>query len=146
MHKAYSEILSLMNEYCFRVDTADFNGFAELFENASFGVIGDPKGPSKGKSEVLEYLDRVILYDGKPMTKHTMTNVQIDIDEASKKAKAQSYLTVMQAVPPDFPLQPIFSGHYHDTFEQVDGIWRFTIREISPDLIGDLSFHLRETL
>ena len=80
------------------------------------------------------------------MTKHTMTNVQIDIDEASKKAKAQSYLTVMQAVPPDFPLQPIFSGHYHDTFEQVDGIWRFTIREISPDLIGDLSFHLRETL
>jgi len=35
----------------------------------------------------------------------------------------------------------IFSGHYHDKFERVTGHWRFKLREISPDLVGDLSRH-----
>ncbi len=142
MNKAYKDILSLMNEYCYRIDKGDIEGFAELFENGSFGVIGSDDGMLNGKDEVLKYLSRVIMYDGKPNTKHCLTNVQIDIDEEAGTAKTQSYVTVIQAVPPDFPLQPIFSGHYHDSFEYVDGQWRFHTREISPDLIGDLSVHL----
>ena len=51
------------------------------------------------------------------------------------------YVTVFQALPPDFPLQPIFLGHYHDVFEKVGGEWRFKSRNISPDLIGDLRYH-----
>jgi hypothetical protein len=47
----------------------------------------------------------------------------------------------LQAVPPDFPLQAIFSGHYHDRFERIQASWRFVRREISPDLLGDLSRH-----
>ena len=83
----------------------------------------------------------VTLYDGKPHTKHVMSNVQIDVDESGSTATAQSYITVFQALPPDFPLQPIFLGHYHDVFEKVGGEWRFKSRNISPDLIGDLRYH-----
>jgi hypothetical protein len=142
MNKAHKDILNLMNEYCYRIDKGDIEGFAELFAHASFGVSGSDDGVMKGKDEVLKYLSRVIMYDGKPNTKHCMTNVQIDIDEEAGTAKTQSYVTVFQAVPPDFPLQAIFSGHYYDTFEITDGQWLFRTREISPDLIGDLSLHL----
>ncbi len=55
---------------------------------------------------------------------------------------ARCYFTVLQAVP-GLPLQPILAGQYHDEFEQVDGDWRFTDRLILPDLLGDLSRHMR---
>jgi hypothetical protein len=86
-------------------------------------------------------LENVIEYDGKIHTKHVMSNVQIDVGSSGEKASAQCYITVFQAVPPEFPLQAIFIGHYYDSFEKVDSAWRFVRREISPDLLGDLSFH-----
>ena len=44
---------------------------------------------------------------------------------------------------PELPLQAIASGRYHDTFERVEGIWRFATRDYSMlDYIGDLSQHL----
>jgi hypothetical protein len=139
MNRTYNEILYLMNEYCYRVDNGDLEGFADLFAHASFGILGSPMGPVTGKDEVLEFMSRVIMYDGKPNTKHCLTNIQVDIDEESGTAKSQSYVTVYQAVPPNFPLQVVFCGHYRDTFKKVDDTWQFRTREISPDLVGDLS-------
>jgi hypothetical protein len=130
-----------MNEYCYRLDTGDFDGFAELFQHATWLIRGDPEGGDTGVEAVRETLQQIILYDGKPNTKHVMSNVQIDVDESPNRAGAQCYITVFQAVPPDFPLQPIFSGHYYDTFERIDGNWHFVLRDISPDLVGDLSRH-----
>jgi hypothetical protein len=141
MSEARTSIHRIMNEYCYRLDTGDFDGFAELFDHATWLIRGDPDGGDTGAAAVRETLQQVILYDGKPNTKHVMSNVQIDVEESSKRAEAQCYITVFQAVPPDFPLQPIFSGHYHDIFEKVDGRWRFSSREIVPDLVGDLSRH-----
>jgi len=141
MNDSKHTILHLMNEYCYRIDSGDLEGFARLFEHATFHVLGDPDGARTGSGEVLELLRQVTLYDGKPLTKHVLSNVQIDVDEADGTATAQSYITVYQAVPPDFPLQAIFIGHYHDQFERAGSGWRFRQREISPDLIGDLSFH-----
>lgn len=141
MTNAREDILRLMSEYCFRLDVGDFDGFAELFRDAAWHVLGDPRGGDIGAAAVRETLQQVILYDGKPNTKHVMSNVQIDVDETANRADSQCYITVFQAVPPDFPLQPIFIGHYYDKFARVDGRWRFESREISPDLIGDLSRH-----
>jgi hypothetical protein len=134
-------ITRLMNEYCYRIDAGDLEGFASLFENGSFGIVGDPSGPDLGKGAVLDTLRNVILYDGKPRTKHVMSNAQIDVDESGAEASAQCYITVLQAVPPDFPMQPIFAGHYRDRFVKRAGGWQFAAREISPDLLGDLSRH-----
>jgi len=141
MTEAHDAIRRLMNAYCYRIDAGDLDGFAELFRHATWRIGGDSGGGDTGAAAVRETLQQIILYDGKPNTKHVMSNVQIDVDEASHQAEAQCYITVFQAVLPDFPLQPIFSGHYHDRFAQVDGAWRFVEREISPDLIGDLSRH-----
>ncbi len=141
MSDSKAAILGLMNEYCYRVDAGNFDGFASLFEHGSFHVLGDPAGALLGKEAVLGLLENVTLYDGVPHTKHVLTNVQIDVDESGNSATAQSYVTVFQALPPDFPLQPIFIGHYYDTFEFTSGAWRFKSREISPDLIGNLSRH-----
>jgi len=141
MSEAREAILHLMNEYCYRIDAGDKEGFANLFDQGTFVLQGDPGGGDTGTAAVLKMLENVILYDGKTHTKHVMSNVQIDIDESGEKATAQSYVTVFQAVPPDFPLQAIFIGHYYDSFEKVASAWCFTRREISPDLLGDLSFH-----
>lgn len=134
-------ILRLMNEYCYRIDAGDKEGFARLFEQGTFLLRGDPSGGDTGAEAVLKMLENVILYDGKTLTKHVMSNVRIDIDPSGEKAAAQSYITVFQAVPPEFPLQAIFIGHYYDTFEKIGTEWHFARREISPDLLGDLSFH-----
>jgi len=135
------DILRLMNDYCYAVDGGDLDRFASLFERASFQITGDPGGALKGSEAVRKMLRNVTLYDGKPQTKHVMTNVQIDVDESGTGATAQCYITVFQALPPDFPLQPIFIGHYHDVFVKAGDGWHFKSRTISPDLIGDLTCH-----
>ena len=134
-------ILTLMNNYCFLIDGGDLQGFADLFSHGTWLVQGDPTGGDTGSGAVMETLQNIILYDGKPNTKHVMSNIQLAVDAAGEFAQAQCYITVYQAVPPDFPLQPIFIGHYHDSFEHIDGKWRFTLRDIHPDLAGDLSRH-----
>lgn len=141
MSGSVDAIRRLMNEYCFRIDAGDLAGFAALFAHGTWWVRGDPAGGATGAAAVRERLAKVILYNGTPNTKHVMTNVEVNVDEPGVRATAQCYITVLQAVLPDFPLQAIFSGHYHDRFECVDGRWRFALREISPDLLGDLSRH-----
>jgi hypothetical protein len=141
MNTAQESILTLMNEYCYRIDQGDFQGFADLFSHGTWRVQGDPSGGDTGSAAVMETLKNIILYDGKPNTKHVMSNVQIEVDAGGETASAQCYITVNQAVLPHFPLQPIFIGHYFDTFRCVDGVWHFTFRDIRPDLAGDLSHH-----
>jgi len=141
MSDAQHSVNRLMNEYCYAIDRGDLDGFANLFANGRFEIIGDPGGPMRGSEAVRRMLDNVTLYDGKPNTKHVMSNLQIDVSEDGRSAVAECYITVFQGLPPDFPLQPIFLGHYQDKFEEIDGAWRFSSRRISPDLIGDLSRH-----
>jgi hypothetical protein len=141
MSDSRESILRLMNEYCYRIDSGDLQGFANLFEHGTWLVQGDPKGGDTGSSAVMETLQNIILYDGKPHTKHVMSNIHVAIDDGGDSAQAQCYITVYQAVAPDFPLQPIFVGHYRDQFARVGGEWHFTMRDISPDLAGDLSRH-----
>ncbi|MFT4824195.1 MAG: hypothetical protein ACI9DH_001654 [Halioglobus sp.] len=141
MNSAQDGILALMNQYCYRIDAGDLQGFADLFSQGTWLVRGDPSGGDTGADAVMETLSNIILYDGKPNTKHVMSNIQIEVNPDGRSATAQCYITVNQAVPPDFPLQPIFIGHYYDNFNCMDGNWHFTLRDISPDLAGDLSRH-----
>ena len=125
-----------------RFDAGDPEGVAGLFAEATYGGEGGPV--REGSEAVLAALrGAVVLHDGLPHTKHVVTNVTVDLDEAAGTAAARSYFTVLQARP-DLPLQPIIAGRYHDRFERVDGRWRFADRQIIPDLIGDLSRHLRD--
>jgi len=128
-------ILALMGEYCDSIDRGDLAGCAELFADGAWGIEGDL---AQGSDAVKAVLDNVTLYDGRPMTRHLASNVQITVDEDS--AKAQSCITVMQGLP-DFPLQAIFIGTYFDRFERQGDQWVWRERRIQPDLVGDLSRH-----
>jgi ketosteroid isomerase-like protein len=134
-------IRTLIHEYAERIDTGDLDGLAALFTDATWGSPGRGT-PLRGAEQVRRGYDGVILYDGSPSTKHVISNVTIEL-AGDGTASARSYFTVLQARP-DFPLQPIIAGRYHDRFERVDGRWRFADRQIIPDLIGDLSRHLRD--
>ena len=66
--------------------------------------------------------------------------VRLRIDDDAQGAKVQSRYLVLQETP-DFPLQPIIVGRYHDRFARVDGAWRFAERRFLIDLIGEMSAH-----
>jgi uncharacterized protein (TIGR02246 family) len=133
-------IRSLIHEYAERIDNGDLDGVAALFTHGTWSSPGRGT-PLRGADQVRRAYDGVILYDGTPSTKHVISNVTIELMD-DHTATARSYFTVLQARP-DLPLQPIIAGRYHDRFERVDGRWRFADRQILPDLIGDLSRHLR---
>ena len=134
------EILHLINRYAFTIDTGDLDGFASLFEHGEWTTEGAK--PNIGKDQVLEILSTVKIYeDGTPKTKHVTSNVDLQIDENAGSATGECYVTVFQQTN-DFPLQAIFSGHYFDNFECIQGTWRFKKRLIRYALVGDLSAHL----
>ncbi|HWP66089.1 MAG TPA: nuclear transport factor 2 family protein [Candidatus Limnocylindria bacterium] len=134
-------ITALIHAYAERLDEGDLDGVAALFAEATWRTPERP-APLRGAAAVRRAYDGVILYDGRPCTKHVITNVTIEIDPGAATARARSYFTVLQARP-DLPLQAIICGRYHDAFVRDGGGWRFADRLILPDLIGDLSRHLR---
>jgi 3-phenylpropionate/cinnamic acid dioxygenase small subunit len=135
-------ITALVYRYAELIDAGDLDGVAALFEHATWGA-GTRSERLRGTEAVRRGYGGVILYeDGTPRTKHVITNLVIDVAEASTQAVARSYFTVLQATE-GIPLQPIIAGRYQDRFERVDGTWRFSERIIHPDLQGDLSKHMR---
>lgn len=136
--RAEQQILALMVEYCDSIDRGDLDACAALFRNGRWGIAGQL---AEGEAAVRALLANVTLYDGVPRTRHLMSNVLIEVGAAGDRATARSCLMVMQGVPPDFPIQPIFIGSYRDVFVREAGQWRFVERVIFPDLVGDLSRH-----
>jgi ketosteroid isomerase-like protein len=134
-------IRALIHRYAELIDLGDLDGLAAMFADATWSSPGRG-APLRGAEQVRHAYDGVILYDGVPSTKHVISNVTIEIAGDGTTATARSYFTVLQGRP-DFPLQPVIAGRYHDKFERVDDGWRFADRQIIPDLIGDLSQHLR---
>lgn len=133
-------ITALVMAYAERLDAGDLDGVAALFAHATWRSPARAE-PLRGAAAVRGAYDGVLLYDGIPSTRHVVTNLVVEI-ESPDRARAHSYFTVFQARP-DFPLQAIICGRYHDAFERADGTWRFADRLILPDLIGDLRRHLR---
>ena len=134
-------ILALIHSYAERLDEGDLDGVAALFAEATWRTPARTE-PLRGAAAVGRAYDGVLLYDGRPSTKHVITNVTIEIAADAATASARSYFTVLQARP-ELPLQPIICGRYHDAFARGAGGWRFADRLILPDLIGDLSRHMR---
>ncbi len=133
-------IAALVHAYAERVDAGDLEGVARLFADATYRSA---RGVYQGAEAVLAVLRRrVILHDGSPLTKHVITNLSIEVEEATDTAGARSYYTVLQATPA-LGLQPILAGFYEDRFVRTRGAWRFVERLVHVDLVGELSEHVR---
>jgi 3-phenylpropionate/cinnamic acid dioxygenase small subunit len=139
------QIENLLYTYAERIDAGDLPGVAELFRHGQ--ILPSPDAPREatfvGVEQVLSmYQASTRIYeDGTPRTRHLTTNAIIEVGADQEEAKARSYYTVLQKTEV-LPLQPIISGHYHDTFHRVEGVWCFETRTMFIDLVGDLSQHL----
>lgn len=133
------EIRALIHAYADRVDRGDIDGVADLFAHAS---VVSSAGQAFSGREVLRELwaAGLQMHDGSPRTHHLISNVDVWVSDDGQHAEAKSYATVIQAAP-GFPLQVIVASRHEDTFEKVNGLWRFAERRDFRDLEGDLSHH-----
>jgi hypothetical protein len=135
-------IEALIFDYADRIDRGDFAAVGALFAD---GAVAGPDGTpiARGQAAVQRLYERTTrrYEDGTPRTKHVTTNLRIELDLGRGEAGAQSYFTVLQALP-GFPLQPIVAGRYADRFAEQAGAWRFRERRMFLDLVGDVSRHL----
>ena len=152
---AVHDITNLIYGYAEALDRGDLEAVGACFEHCTIRVDGLPN-MARGTAEVLEFFKPVIFYKGNavaaqgdpdsvPATRHLTTNLIIHVGDDLRTATAKSYFTVIQGRP-DFPLQPVIAGRYHDRFECVDRRWRFSERLEFIDLVGDLSRHLTMTI
>lgn len=139
-------ISRLMHQYGYRIDDGDFAGVGDLFRRGRLVMLGSRPVTLEGAEAVHRAMeDALIVYDGgTPRTKHLTSNILVDLDDDARRATARCYVTVLQAVAGDLPLQPIFSGNYQDRFARADDGWYFEERVIRSDLIGDMSRHRRD--
>lgn len=140
---SYDEIRNLIFNYAERMDAGDFEAIADMFAHTRISVDGSDD-VVQGRDAVLAAYEGAsrIYGNGTPNTKHVITNVIVQVDEANDAATSRSYFTVLQAVPERLELQPILAGRYSDSFERVEGIWRMATMHVIWDLMGDLSAHL----
>lgn len=135
-------ITNLLYRYAELMDAGKLEEVAAMFEHARVTLGGGKV--VEGAAPMLEQWRAFVRIHpcGTPRTRHVITNPIVEIDEAVGRASCRSVYTVFQQTP-ELPLQAIASGRYHDTFERVEGIWRFATRDYSMlDYIGDLSQHL----
>jgi len=137
-------IPNLLHTYAMRFDDGDFEGAAALFDKGSVVAGGQPIA---GRIAIMAmWRQWVKTYDGKPLTRHLITNPIIDLAEDGASATCQSQWTVIQAAP-GFPLQIVASGRYRDSFVCDAAGWHFTSREyVQTDLVGDSSAHTLQSL
>jgi 3-phenylpropionate/cinnamic acid dioxygenase small subunit len=138
--EAFEAIRNLLGRYCELMDAGDWDGLGDLFADAV--LLDDTSGAevARGRDGVRRLYAATQTYDGSPRTRHLTTNTIIEMGDADR-ATARSAFVVFQATDA-LPLQPIAAGRYRDSFECVDGQWRFTERRFALDLTGDLSHHL----
>jgi len=140
-------IENLMFRYSEAIDAGDFDAIGVIF--AKGRMVGPDGGISGDGHEGVKaiYDQSTQLYeDGTPKTQHVNSNLIFEFAEDGRSARVRSRFTVFQALP-DFPLQPIITGHYADEFayNEQDG-WHFVERGMRPVLLGDLSRHLKYEL
>jgi hypothetical protein len=136
-----SQVAALVHRYPELIDSGDFDGIGRLFAHA---VLRSGDSEVSGGDELVPMLKRLVrtYEDGRTSTKHLVTNLVVDVAPDRRTATARSYVTVLQARPPQLPLQIIASNRHFDRFERVDGEWRFAERVDIQDLAGDLSHHI----
>jgi 3-phenylpropionate/cinnamic acid dioxygenase small subunit len=133
-------VRNLIATYAERLDGGDLDGFAALFEGARLRTDGNPAGYD-GAAAVREMVRTfVLLYDGRPSTKHVTTDIGVRFDDADN-ATVRSSFSVFQCRP-ELPLQVVIAGRYVDRVQRGDRGWQFIERTIHADLVGDLRFHV----
>ena len=139
-------IENVMVLYTEALDSGAFETLGELFEHGSVTIEGGPHSGrhASGAQDVADLYRSIVALDPEfdTGTRHFITNIFIETDEAGRNAIARSYFAVTQQTTA-LPLQLVACGGYHDRYEVIDARWRFRARRIVCDQVGDLSQHMR---
>lgn len=144
-------IEGIMFGYAEGIDTGNLEVVAPLFAQ---GVMVMPDGSElNGPDEVFQTFSQVIIFydeDEKvvpyqrgacsPRTKHMITNITFDFDNAVRHADVRSYVTVYQSL--GGANEIIVGGRYIDRYELMIQGWVLVRREVYLENVGDLSRHL----
>lgn len=130
MCESARHIEGLLHLYAELMDDGRFADAAELFTDAQIQRSG-PDGPEiTPGTGLLEYWTaRVPLHeDGTPRTKHVISNVVVDVDEAAGTASSRCYYTILRP-DPQGGVRIASSGRYHDRFTRDGQQWRWAFRD-----------------
>ena len=125
MTDARQAIEHLIFTYARSVDQADFAALGAMFEHATVSA-NTSDDTARGGAAIAALWSGVneVHPDGTLRTRHLVTNLDLDLDEAGDRASVDSYRMVFQQTE-RLPLQPNAGGRYRDTFVRVDGVWRY---------------------
>lgn len=143
MSHAHAAIANILYRYAELIDAGDFDGIGQLFQHAVLESEGTAMRTQGAAAIARQYHETTRCYPdtGTPKTKHVITNVWTEVDEAAGSARSRAYYTVFQATE-TLPLQPVITGHYHSEYRCVGGEWRIVRHVFFVDQVGDLSQHL----
>ncbi len=134
---------NLMYQYCWTVDSGDFEAVGEMLKYADVSYDGR-LAYSCNPAAYLKTMRSIIKYeDGTPKTMHLCVNPMVEVDEATETATGRSYTIVTQGVPGQFMPQIIWMDRKYDTFKKVDGKWVFASRNFVTHCSGDSSAHMK---
>lgn len=140
---AREAITRLVFAYCTTIDSGRLDDTARLFSNGTWRP--SPRSAFTGFDEMRDFLnENILLHHGATGTRHTISNLRIDLAADGQTARSDCYVIVYQSVGGRAP-HAIFQGAYEDSFALSDDQWQFTERKIIGDGFGDMSQHMRSS-
>jgi len=126
------EIRALVHSYARLLDQGDVDAVVTLFEHSTWRSL--PHGSMlRGSAEVRPVYENLLAQDSNYRTKHLITNLTVEVAPGGANASSHCDWTVLQGAPGE-RVGVTQSGQYTDTFQKIDGSWRFTDRLITVDL------------
>lgn len=134
---AEQQVRTTLHSYCDTFDRADFEAFAALFEQGRWFMVGEP-----GAEPVVEWINKnIVLYEGRPLTRHEVTNLIVEPGEGPDEVGFRCYIAIWQHLPDALP-KLLAHARFRGTFRQSGGHWRWHEHAMEGDYAGDLSTHI----
>ena len=136
-------IANLLYRYGFLLDAGDFDGVGRHLGDARLCADGAELDITGAEAIARHYEATTRRYPdtGTPKTKHTFSNLLIEIGPTGRTATSHANYVVFQQTE-KLPLQPIIAGRYDHRYEKRGSDWRIVYKKFYVDLVGDLSHHL----
>jgi hypothetical protein len=128
-------ITTLVHSYARLLDGGEVDAVVALFEHSTWR--SEPGGSVRhGPAEIRPVYEQLLGQDRTSRSKHLLTNLSIEVGSGADTARSHCYWTVLHSGDGG-RVEVSLSGQYADTFEKVDGGWRFTDRLITVDLTAE---------
>jgi 3-phenylpropionate/cinnamic acid dioxygenase small subunit len=127
------EITALVHRYAELLDGGDLEGLVDLFSRATWrsATTGAVR---RTPEEIRAVYEGLMPAEGRPRTRHVITNLVIDMARGADEATGRCSYTVLQAAEPSQPIRVLVAGRYDDRYRHgVDG-WHLTDRLFHVDL------------